>query len=71
GQGGPGGPDGGQGGGRPDFEAIATQLGISAQTLAQTMQEAGGPQADLAAVAEKLGVDEADLRAALPGPGRR
>jgi len=50
----------------PGFAEAAEKLGISEEELIQTMQEAGGPQADLSQVAKKLGVSEADLRKALP-----
>ncbi len=60
-----GGPGGGDG---PDFSEAATKLGISAEKLISTMQQAGGRDADLAEVAKMLEVNEEALRAALPTP---
>lgn len=64
GPGGPGGPGG------PDFDAIAKTLGVDADRLKQTLEEAGGPNADLNAVADKLDVSVDALQAALPKPRR-
>lgn len=64
--GGPG-ADGGPGpGGRPNFAAAAKKLGVTEKALEQAMQDAGGPQADLAKVAKTLNVSEEALKAALP-----
>ena len=52
----------------PGFAQAAAQLNLSEQQLFQAMEEAGGPRADLGAVAQTLGVTEAALRAALPPP---
>jgi len=41
---------------------------VDAETLRQAMEDAGGRGADLAKVAEVLGVDEDALRAAMPAP---
>ncbi|WP_168797727.1 YHYH protein [Aliishimia ponticola] len=62
------GPGGGPRGG-PDFDKVAETLGVDADLLEQTLQDAGGPRADLDAVAKTLGVPVGDLKAALPGPG--
>jgi YHYH protein len=64
--GGPGGP-GGPGGG-PNFAEAAQKLGITEQALKSALDKAGGPRADLAAVAKSLNVSEAELKAALPKP---
>ena len=61
-QGGAGGPP--QGGG-PDLSGAATALGISEEVLAEAL---GQPPFDLAAVASVLGINEAELEAALPAP---
>lgn len=58
----------GGGGMQPNFDATAETLGISVETLMQTLNDAGGRTADLAEVAEILGVDEDALRAAMPSP---
>ncbi|MEP2735972.1 MAG: YHYH protein [Erythrobacter sp.] len=65
-----GGPDGGGGpdGQAPDFDAMAETLDVDADLLKETLQDAGGPNADLDEVAAKLGISADDLRAALPGP---
>lgn len=55
----------------PGFAEAAHALGVAPRALAQAVAEAGGPRADLARVAAQLGVDEADLRAALPRPPDR
>jgi YHYH protein len=65
GGGGPGGPGGGPGG-KPNFADAAKKLGVTEPALEQAMQDAGGPQADLAQVAKTLNVSEAALKAALP-----
>ncbi|MFC5583808.1 YHYH protein [Nitratireductor kimnyeongensis] len=65
GGGGPGGP-----GGAPDFGTIAETLGVDADLLRKAMENAGGRNADLAAVAKELGVSLEALQAALPGPRR-
>lgn len=61
-----GGGPGGQGGMPPGFEEAAESLGIDTAALADALRDAGGPDADLAAVAAALDIAEADLRAALP-----
>ncbi|WP_138936226.1 hypothetical protein [Roseovarius arcticus] len=62
-------PDGNDAGSLPPgFEDAAAALGISADALMQAMAQAGGPRADLAAVAAALEIEEEDLRAALPPP---
>jgi YHYH protein len=68
GPGGPGGgPDGGPGpGGKPNFANAAKKLGVTEQALEQAIQDAGGPQADLADVAKTLKVSEDALKRALP-----
>jgi len=58
---------GGDRGGPPDMTQAAATLGIDADMLVQTLEAAGGPGADLAAVAQTLGVSEDDLRAVMPG----
>jgi hypothetical protein len=63
GGGGPGGRSG-----PPKFAEAAKKLGVTEQALKSALDEAGGPRADLAAVAKTLKVNEADLRAALPKP---
>ncbi|WP_424931269.1 YHYH protein [Amaricoccus macauensis] len=69
---GPGGAGhGGPDGGAPDFDAIANTLGVDAGLLRQTLEEAGGPDADLDEVASRLGVSLEALRDALPGPRPR
>lgn len=52
----------------PGFDAAATVLGVSTEALMQAIDDAGGRNADLAAVAATLGVDETALRDALPTP---
>lgn len=63
---------GGPPAGGPDFTAAAETLGVSLEDLNAAMHEAmvaaGGPPTDLSGVAEKLGVDEAALKSALPPP---
>ncbi|MEL0647923.1 YHYH protein [Pseudoalteromonas agarivorans] len=61
-------PPGGGGGKmpRPDFSQAAKKLGISEQLLLKTMQDAGGPNADLSVVAKKLNVTQDELKSALP-----
>jgi hypothetical protein len=63
-----GGADGGPGGpgGKPNFADAAKKLGVTEKALEQAIQDAGGPQADLAKVAKTLNVSEAALKAALP-----
>lgn len=61
--GGPGGPGPG---GKPNFADAAKKLGVTEKALEQAMQDAGGPQADLAQVAKTLNVSEDALKAALP-----
>lgn len=64
----------GQGRVPPGFAEAAEKLGISVDQLFKTMQEAGGPRANLSDVAEKLGISEDRLREVLPPPpgrGRR
>ena len=60
--------DAGTGGVPPGFDEAAATLGVTPEALLQAMDAAGGPQADLAAVAATLGVDTDALRAALPTP---
>ena len=50
----------------PGFEQAAEKLGVSQQKLMQVMRDAGGPEADMAVVADKLKVSEAALKSALP-----
>jgi YHYH protein len=65
--GGPGDPSGGPGpSGKPNFADAAKKLGVPEKSLEQAIQDAGGPQADLALVAKTLNVSEAALKAALP-----
>ena len=64
GRGGPGGP----GGGAPDFDAIAKKLGVDAKLLAETLKDAGGRNADLNVVAEKLNISVDVLQKAIPNP---
>ncbi|HDZ81341.1 MAG TPA: YHYH protein [Roseobacter sp.] len=66
GQGGPGGP----GGGAPDFDAIAETLGVDADLLRQTLENAGGRNADLNEVASTLDVTFDALQSAMLGPDR-
>ncbi|UOA32793.1 hypothetical protein DSM110093_02597 [Sulfitobacter sp. DSM 110093] len=61
-----GGPQGGQL--PPGFDEAAASLGVTAEALMQAIDDAGGREADLAEVAETLGVDDAALRDALPTP---
>ena len=56
----------GQRGTPPGFDKAAETLGVSSDDLFAAMREAGGRNADLSAVAQKLGVSEEALRAALP-----
>jgi YHYH protein len=60
---GPGGPGPG---GKPNFADAAKKLGVTEKALEQALQDAGGPQADLAKVAKTLNVSETALKAALP-----
>ncbi|MCV2402674.1 YHYH protein [Marinomonas sp. C2222] len=55
----------------PGFEEAATKLGITADELFNALNNAGGPNANLAEVAKVLGVSEAELKAALPEPPPR
>ena len=50
----------------PGFDKAAETLGVSSEDLFAAMREAGGRNADLSAVAQKLGVSEEAVRAALP-----
>ena len=50
----------------PGFADAAKKLGVSEAQLMQAMDDAGGPNADLAKVAKTLGVTDAELKAALP-----
>ncbi|ABG40341.1 hypothetical protein Patl_1820 [Paraglaciecola sp. T6c] len=50
----------------PGFDKAAEKLGVTQAQLMQAMDDAGGPQADLAKVAKALNVSEAKLKAALP-----
>lgn len=52
----------------PGFDAAAEALGVTPEALMQAIEGAGGPGADLDAVAATLGVDGDALRAALPQP---
>lgn len=61
-------PQGGGDGMPPGFDAAAETLGVTPEALLRAMDDAGGPGADLAAVAAALGVDEAALRDAQPQP---
>jgi YHYH protein len=62
-----GGSSGGPGpGGKPNFADAAQKLGVTEKALEQAMQDAGGPQADLAKVAKTLSVSEEALKTALP-----
>lgn len=61
---------GGGPGGAPDFSEIAETLGVDEDALTQALEDAGGPNADLNAVAEQLGISVEDLQDALPGPRR-
>ncbi|MHA6323685.1 YHYH protein [Roseivivax sp. CAU 1753] len=58
----------GPGGLPPGFDVAAEALGVTPEALLEAMTEAGGRMADLAEVAVLLGIDEADLRQALPSP---
>lgn len=55
----------------PDLDEAATKLGVSEDALAQALRDAGGPPPDFAKVAETLGLDEADVKEALPPPPQR
>ena len=57
---------GGPGGERPDFSAIAAQLGVSEHALTDAIGTQRPPNFD--AAAEMLGIDVEALRAALPPP---
>ncbi|MBU2957857.1 YHYH protein [Paracoccus sp. 1_MG-2023] len=63
--------NGGHGGhgGQPDFDPIARTLGVDADLLRETLDAAGGPTADMNAVAETLSVTPDALEAAMPRPG--
>lgn len=61
---------GGPGGGAPDFDAIAETLGVDAGLLRQTLEDAGGRNADLSKVATTLGITIDALQNAMPAPGR-
>jgi hypothetical protein len=50
----------------PGFDKAAEKLGITSEVLMQAMGDAGGPQADLAEVADTLGISESELKAVLP-----
>jgi hypothetical protein len=54
--------------GAPNLSAAAARLGLSEATLRKAMEDAGGPNANLADVARSLNVGEAALKAALPKP---
>lgn len=54
--------------GRPDFAAVAAELGVTVTELMDALGSAMPP--DFPAAAEALGISEDDLRAAMPGPGR-
>jgi len=55
-------------GGRPDFAAVAVQLGGTEAALMNALGTSMPP--DFAAAAQALEVSEDDLRAAMPGPGQ-
>ncbi|MBU3018095.1 YHYH protein [Paraglaciecola agarilytica] len=55
----------------PGFADAAKKLGVSETQLMQAMDDAGGPQADLAKVAKALNVTEAELKVALPERPKR
>lgn len=55
----------------PGFEEAAATLGVTADALFTALNDAGGPNADLAEVAATLGISEAELKAALPEPPPR
>lgn len=55
-------------GGPPDFSAIAAALGVEVSALEDALQAEGGRNADLAKVAERIGVTEEALTAAMPRP---
>ena len=55
----------------PGFADAAKKLGVSETQLMQAMDDAGGPNADLAKVAKTLGVTDAELKAALPERPKR
>ncbi|XQF92469.1 helix-turn-helix domain-containing protein [Pseudoalteromonas espejiana] len=65
-----GGPNGG-GMSPPGFAQAAKKLGVSEKALNQAMQDAGGPNADLAVVAKALNVPLEQLKAALPEKPKR
>lgn len=50
----------------PGFDEAAETLGVDAHVLFEALRGAGGPNADLSAVAQSLGIDVDALRAALP-----
>jgi hypothetical protein len=67
-------PQGSQNGQRstpPGFDVAAKKLGVDKQVLFKAMQDAGGPNADLAQVADILNVSEAALKDALPPKPQR
>jgi hypothetical protein len=55
----------------PGFIEAAATLGVTPEAILEAMDAAGGPNADLAQVAARLGVDEVALRDALPPPPNR
>jgi hypothetical protein len=57
-------------GGPPNLSEAAEALGIDADILLEALSAAGGPDADLSAVAKTLNVSEEALRAAFPAPNR-
>lgn len=69
--GGPGSAKGGGGaGGAPDVDTIAETHGVDAGLLRQVIEDAGGRNADLTALADKFGVSLDALEAVMPGPNR-
>ena len=57
---------GGPGGRRPDLTAIAAKLGVTTGDLRSAIKAEGGPGANLAQVAERLGISASKLQAAFP-----
>lgn len=55
----------------PGFVEAGEALGVDSNVLFRTMTEAGGPRAELADVAERLGISESILREALPSPSQK
>ena len=55
-------------GGRPDFAAVAVQLGVAEVELMNALGTSMPP--DFAAAAQALEIREDELRAAMPGPGQ-